>query len=75
MSNRIKGVIVTFDDDYREEEAQKIMNAIVMITGILAVDSSTRDHNDIMNRRRIESYLKDKLWDAFNDQAEGEKNT
>lgn len=67
MSDRVKGIIVTFESDIREDDAKEIINAILMIKGVLNVNTSVRDHNDIMNRERVRSEYKERLWNALND--------
>lgn len=67
MSDRVKGIIVTLESDIREEDAKEIINAVLMIKGVLNVTTSVRDHNDIMNRERVRSEYKERLWNALND--------
>lgn len=67
MTDRLKGVIVTFEADIREDDAQEIINAILMIKGVVDVTTSIRSHDDIMNRTRIASELKTKVWEVFRD--------
>lgn len=67
MSDRIKGIIVTLENDIREDDAKEIINAVLMIKGVLNVTTSVRDHNDIMNRERVRSEYRERLWNALND--------
>jgi hypothetical protein len=71
MTDRLKGVVVTFDRDIREDDAQEIINAIKMIRGVLAVDQSVADYDDHMNRARIEREYKQKVWDAIFEPKKG----
>ncbi len=67
MTDRLKGLVVTFDKDIREDDAQEIFNAIKMIRGVLDVSSSVATYDDHMNRTRIDREYKQKIWDAFFD--------
>jgi len=37
MTDRLKGILVTFEKDIREDDAEKILTAIKMIRGVLSV--------------------------------------
>lgn len=70
MTDRLKGVIVTFESDIREDDAQAIIHAIEMIKGVLQVETSIRSHDDIMNRARIRDEYRIRLWEALRDKPE-----
>lgn len=65
MTDRLKGVIVTFEQDIREDDAEQIINAIRMIKGVLDVVPSIADHNDVMNRIRIQHELEKRIYKAL----------
>lgn len=65
MTDRLKGVVVTFNSDIREDDAESIINAIQMIKGVLKVTPSVRDHNDIMNRSKIKREIEERIWNAL----------
>ena len=67
MTDRLKGVVVTFEADIREDDAQEIINAIQMIKGVYSVSKSVRTHDDIMNRQRIRMEYREKLWKVLHD--------
>jgi len=67
MTDRLKGVVVTFDKDYRDDDAEVILNAIRMIKGVLSVEPATKDYNDLMNRSRIAIQLKSKVITAISE--------
>lgn len=37
MTDRLRGVLVTFEKDIREDDAEEILNAIRMVKGVLTV--------------------------------------
>lgn len=67
MTDRLKGLIVTLEADIREDDAQEIINAILLLRGVLNVTTSVRDHNDIMNRERVRAEYRERLWNALKD--------
>jgi hypothetical protein len=48
MTDRIKGVTVTLDENIREDDAEAILNAIRMIKGVIDVDAHIADINHYM---------------------------
>lgn len=64
MSDQIKGAYIVFDKDYEEEDAKKILEAIQMIKGVIAVETNIVDSSDWMNRRRIENEIHMELIDV-----------
>lgn len=67
MTDRLKGVVVTFEEDIRDDDAQEIINAILMIKGVKTVATSIANHDDHMNRSRIRLEYRQKLFDALKD--------
>jgi hypothetical protein len=65
MSERIKGFVVTLNNDYKEEDLKDIKNAIFMTKGILSIESIPANIDDYMNRERIKNELKNKIWEAL----------
>lgn len=62
MTDRIKGLVVTFDRDIREDDVEGIINAISLIKGVIGVDKSVVNINDRLNRVRVQSEIRDKIW-------------
>jgi len=50
----------------REVEVETLIIAISLLRGVASVDKSVRDHSDLMNRKRVEMELREKIWNAFN---------
>ena len=65
MTDRLKGVTVTFEADIRDDDAKAIINAIFMIKGVIDVEPSIRNHDDIMNRARVREEMENKIWNAI----------
>ena len=53
MSTRLKGVLVTFEEDVREDDAAATLAAIRQIRGVLSVDPVPADIDDHMARARV----------------------
>ena len=62
MTDRLKGLVVTLDRDYRDDDAEAIINAIRQIKGVLMVDLSMTTLDDDINRNRVRHELGEKLW-------------
>lgn len=65
MTDRLKGFTVTLQKDIREDDAERIVQAIQMIKGVLDVEPSISTLEDHMNRMMIKQELKEKLWEAL----------
>lgn len=65
MTDRLKGVYVAFNEDYREDDAEQILAAIRMIRGVAAVTPMVTDSTDWIARVRVKAELTDKIWDAL----------
>lgn len=61
MSDRIKGLIVALDNDYRDDDAEAIINAIRMVRGVSNVTTSVASSDDWMARDRVRMELHGKL--------------
>jgi hypothetical protein len=65
VSKRIKGVVVTFDQDLPEEDAAVIISAFRAFRCVASVQPSTVDFDDVMNRERAKFELEQKLWEVL----------
>jgi hypothetical protein len=57
MTGRHKGYVVILDRDIREDDAERIVQAIQMVKGVLDVKPIVADHDDLVNRSRIRHEL------------------
>ena len=71
MADRLKGYVVTLTTDIREDDAQSITDAILMIKGVLSVDPVKADGSDWMVRRRLADDMERSLLKAIRDIAKG----
>lgn len=65
MTDRLKGVFVTFDRDIREDDAEHILNAIRMVKHVVDVQPLVSDHVDEMARSRVDQEWREKLWELM----------
>jgi hypothetical protein len=65
MTDRIKGLTVALDHDYRTDDVEAIVNAIMMVKGVSKVTTSVVDMNDWTNRTRVQMELRKKIWNAL----------
>lgn len=68
MTDRFKGLVVTFDRDIREDDAEGIINAIKHIRGVISVEPSVSDVNDHMNRVRMLNEMRTKVYNFFDNE-------
>lgn len=71
MTDRIKGFVVTLDKDYRVDDVEEIRRALLMVKGVLSVESSVADISDHMNRERVRLELHEKLFAVLHSKKEG----
>jgi len=67
VSDRIKGLLVALDKDYRDDDCQEIIDAILMIKGVRNVTTKVVSHDDYLNRTLIKQELRTKLLEILND--------
>lgn len=67
MTDRIKGLTIALDRDYRDDDVQAIVDAIMMIKGVQAVKKSVANHEDWINRVQIRTDIQRRLFDALKD--------
>ncbi len=71
MTDRIKGVYVTFEKDIRDDDAEPILNAIRQIRGVLSVEAEVSNFNDHIARERVRRELGCKLMAVLYPDDEG----
>jgi hypothetical protein len=65
MSDSIKGLIVMFDKDYKDEDAETIARTILMIKGVAKVNSLVANIDDFLARNKVRHELREKLWNVL----------
>lgn len=63
MTDRVKGFTVVLDHDIREDDFQRIKEAVEMFKGVVKVEPSVVTSKDYMNREVIKHKL---ITDLFN---------
>jgi len=66
MSDKVKGLYVSFDDDLHEETVERIVNAIKMIKGVQDVSSNVVNADDWLNRKRIAMEYQGEIYKVLN---------
>lgn len=72
MTDRYKGLMVAFDRDIREDDAEAILTAIRQLRGVAGVEPSVATYNDAMVRMRLDTEWRKRIYDmmeATKDQA------
>lgn len=71
MTDRMKGCVVAFDDDIREDDVQPLLSAIGQLRGVLSVAAVRTDMDDYMNRARVRAELTERLFDVLREAKHG----
>ena len=61
MTDRHAGYIVTLADDIREDDAEAIIQALLMIKGVARVEPIVADHQLFLATQRARAEIGDKL--------------
>lgn len=65
MSERHAGYIVTLSHDVCEDDAEHILTALRMISGVVSVKPVTADIGQIMARERVHAEVREKVLALF----------
>ena len=71
MTDRIRTVIVALDRDYRDDDAQAILDAIRMVRGVAAVGAEIVDVEAWVSRQQVASEWRSTLIDVACALADG----
>jgi len=71
MADRMKGFVVTFEEDLKGEQLEQVKNALLQIKGVITVDPVVTRIDDLMNRQRIRYELSTKLWQVLKEEPSG----
>lgn len=63
MTDRVKGFMVTLDDDYRVDNIESLMTALHMVKHVIDVKPVITNPDDYMNRARIVREIRDAVYD------------
>lgn len=62
MTERVKGLVVTFSNDIRIDDVQVLVDAISMFKGVASVKPNISTPSDHINQERIRYELKEKFY-------------
>lgn len=65
MTDRVKGLVVTLDQDIRTDDVEAIISAIRMVKYVVDVKPNVTQLDDHINRTRIKMELQQKLYDVL----------
>jgi len=67
MTDRVKGLYVALDKDYRDDDVQALIDAIKMLRGVAEISTKVAQVDDYFNRAQIRYDIQSKLFDAISD--------
>jgi hypothetical protein len=70
MTDRLKGCVVAFEADIREDDAEATLAAIRQIKGVVAVTPSVVTPDDWINRSQVRTELTEKVLEVLIPKAE-----
>jgi len=65
MTDRHMGYIVTLEKDLREDDAENIIKAIIMIKGVLSVEPLVSDTMLHIATERVKNEIRNRLWEIL----------
>lgn len=65
MTTRLKGCTVAFAHDIREDDAEKLLEAIRCLRGVLTVVPTEAVHDDWIAEERVRDELVKRLFDVL----------
>ena len=68
MTERVKGFTVTLEKDIRIDDVESIMQAILMIKGIVNVEPSISTTEDHMNREMVKNEFRKKFLKFYEEE-------
>ena len=65
MTDRLKGCVVAFESDIRDDDAEPILEAIKMLRGVAGVTFNITDPDDWINRQQVKTEIRSKFYELF----------
>lgn len=72
MTDRLNGVFVTFVEDIREDDANRIIDAIRLIQGVIDVKGNVTNGTEWVANARAREKLRRALWEILYPKEEAE---
>lgn len=73
MTDRLRGVVVTFGQDIRVDDAEAILSAIRMIKGVVDVQPVVASYEGDMAEARVNQQWREKLYALIREDRDGKK--
>jgi hypothetical protein len=67
MTDRINGLVVVLDRDYRDDDCEQIIEAIKMIRGVESVTKNVADLGSHIAKQQVRVELREKLIALYED--------
>jgi len=67
MTDRVKGLYVALEEDYRTDDVECIIEAIKMIKGVTNVRESIVNPDDHFNRERVKREIRNDIMKLYRD--------
>jgi hypothetical protein len=65
MTNRHKGYVIALENDIRSDESERVIDAIMMIRGVLRVTPIVNDPSAWIEGERARDEFRQKLWSVI----------
>lgn len=65
MTDRLKGFIVTFAEDIRDDDAEALLGLLRQSSWVVSVDPMVSGPEDHMARQRVQHELKEQIWNWY----------
>lgn len=65
MTTRHAGYVVTLRDDIREDDAEAILTALRMVSGVLSVKPIEADHSTVIATERVRAEARQRVADLL----------
>lgn len=69
MTDRVKGFLVTLENELRTDDAEPLAEAIRHLRGVVDVTPQIMESGDYMIRQQVRHELMRKLFDAINEKG------
>jgi hypothetical protein len=65
MTDRFKALTVVLENEIREDDAQHLLNAIMMLKGVISVQGNVINPDHWIAQETAKLELRKKLWEAL----------
>jgi hypothetical protein len=65
MTDRVHSLLVVLDQNYREDDIQKLVDAIAMFAGVVDVQKNVADAESYVVQRRVFNEMRERMLNAM----------